>query len=195
MKTVFSTAGGLRAPRIRNEVGLPGIQPDPGGMPDAAAETNDLARRGPGTGFAVRGNSRIDKAPPSDRSADNLNPLAAAPVFRRSGGGRDPVEAGIRWRQGSGFGKPWLVDFRRQNVDAAAIAIKSHGAVYQREQRVVLALADIATGVKLVAALPNKYIPGPHRLAAKMLDAPPLRVGIAAVSTGTLTLLVSHDTP
>src|SRR5215213_2517373 len=63
----------------------------------------------------------------------------------------------------------------------------------QREQRVVLAKADIRSWMPLGAALPRNNVAGEHALAAKNLQSQPLAVGVAAVTRGAACFLVSHN--
>src|SRR6185436_4101602 len=65
-------------------------------------------------------------------------------------------------------------------------------AVNQREQRVVLSVADVPAGVKNGANLADDDRAGCHRLAAEPLDPTPLALGVASVAGGTLTFLMSH---
>src|SRR5262249_41183361 len=75
--------------------------------------------------------------------------------------------------------------FRRHHVHALAIpapAREPHQPRGQREQRVVLAPADVHAGVEPGAALPHQDVPRVHALAAEALDAEPLRVRLAVVA-------------
>src|SRR3954468_20791760 len=63
----------------------------------------------------------------------------------------------------------------------------------QREQRVVLAKADIWPGMPLGAALARNDVAGKHALAAENLQPEPLTIGVAAVAGGAACFLVSHN--
>ena len=70
----------------------------------------------------------------------------------------------------------------RLDVDAAPLAVELHDAFDQCEQRVVVALADAASGVKLVAHLTDEDVARLDRFATELLDATALCVGIATVA-------------
>ena len=74
--------------------------------------------------------------------------------------------------------------FGRSDADeaaAAATVFKLDVTRDQREERVVLALTDVFTGLMLRAALPNQNRAGIDQLSAEPLYAEPLSVRIAAV--------------
>ena len=62
----------------------------------------------------------------------------------------------------------------------------------QGEQGVVAATADSVTRVEVGAALPDDDLASVHQLAAKPLDAKPLRVGVPTVPGRGRALLVCH---
>ena len=64
---------------------------------------------------------------------------------------------------------------------AAATVFKLHVTSDQREKRIVLALADVFTGLMLGAALTHKNCAGVDQLASEALYAEPLSMRIAAV--------------
>ena len=68
-----------------------------------------------------------------------------------------------------------------------------HDAVDQGVERVVVSLADIPAGMEAVADLPDEDVAGDDLLAAEPLDAPLLRLRIAAVAAGTLAFFMCHD--
>ena len=68
------------------------------------------------------------------------------------------------------------------DVYSPAVAIELDDAIYQREERVVFALADIPAWVKAVAHLADQDIAGDDALAAEPLNAPLLGLRIAAVA-------------
>src|SRR5690606_30575425 len=67
-----------------------------------------------------------------------------------------------------------------------------HATVHQREQRVVLADADVDAGVEPRAALAHDDRPGGHDLATERLHAQHLGFGIAAVTGRAAALLLCH---
>src|SRR5690625_3598600 len=76
---------------------------------------------------------------------------------------------------------------------AAALGAELDGAGRQGEQGVVLAAADVVTGMELRAALADEDLARVDELAAETLDAEALRVGVAAVPGGAVTLLRCHS--
>jgi hypothetical protein len=64
-----------------------------------------------------------------------------------------------------------------------------------REKGVILAHANVVTGVELGAALTYDDIARNNSLAAIHLDAQALRFRVAAVSSGAATFFVCHDCP
>src|SRR5690606_40698836 len=75
---------------------------------------------------------------------------------------------------------------------AATLGAELDGTGGQREQGVVLATADVVTGVELRAALADEDLARVDELAAEALDAEALGVGVAAVPGGAGTLLRCH---
>src|SRR5687767_71766 len=65
-------------------------------------------------------------------------------------------------------------------------------AVLQREQRVVRAHADVVACAVRRAALAHQDVAGQHLLAAELLDAEPLRLGLAPVLGTAACFLVCH---
>src|SRR5688572_7129767 len=84
---------------------------------------------------------------------------------------------------------------RGEFADVDLAALELHGAVLQREDRVVAAEADVEAGLKLRAALADDDRAGRHGLAAVGLHAAVLRVAVAAVLGRALSLLMSHNAP
>ena len=74
-----------------------------------------------------------------------------------------------------------------------ALALKTDGAVYQSEQGVILANANIDTGMDVSASLANQDIAGQNELTVSALDTQALRLGITAVLGGTAALMVSEE--
>ena len=81
---------------------------------------------------------------------------------------------------------------QRLNVDATTFLIEVHVAVYQCENRVVLAHANIAAWVPLGSDLTDQDVAWSHQLATKLLHAASLGVGIATVTGRSLTFFVCH---
>src|ERR1700733_13717739 len=74
--------------------------------------------------------------------------------------------------------------FRREDADEAALAalvLKQHEAVDQREKRIVLGARDVLAGLVTRAALADQDAAAADGLAAETLYAQPLAVGIASV--------------
>src|ERR1051325_8464223 len=74
-----------------------------------------------------------------------------------------------------------------RRVDAYELAVtplvlELHDAVDEREQRVVLAAADVLARLPLRPALPREDVAAQHALAAELLQAEPLRFRVAPVS-------------
>lgn len=75
-----------------------------------------------------------------------------------------------------------------------ALGLKHDLAVNQCEQGVILAAANVGTGVELGATLANQDIAGIHFLAAKAFDAKTLGNRIATVSCTTACFFMCHFT-
>src|SRR4051794_26805405 len=100
---------------------------------------------------------------------------------------------------GGGVGMTWvnLVGFGRHRkhvhlLARPAEARELHLAVDEREQRVVLAAADVLARVNDRAALADEDHARRHGLAAELLHAQPLAVRLAAVLGRGLTFFVRH---
>src|SRR5437868_6928808 len=81
---------------------------------------------------------------------------------------------------------------RRHHVDTATLAVERHHAGGQGEQGVVLAAADIPSGLIARAALADDDAAGQDGLPTVDLHAQPLAVRLAPVPAGTLTFLMCH---
>ncbi len=79
-----------------------------------------------------------------------------------------------------------------ENIDPTTVLVEFDVAVDQGENRVIAPESDTLTGAEFRADLPNDDAAGPSRLPAKKLDAATLPIGIATVSTGTLTFFMCH---
>ena len=127
---------------------------------------------------------RADPAPVPNRSIVYENALWVAEGILGSdlitASGSRPGEAGLRLGT---------------DVDAALDAVgELQRAVAQGEQRVVLAAADVLAGMELGAALSHDDVAGADLLTGEHLHAKALSAGIAAVTAGTETFLMSHET-
>jgi hypothetical protein len=69
---------------------------------------------------------------------------------------------------------------------------RNRAAVRQREKRVVRADADVVARAIRRAALAHQDVPGEHLLAAELLDAEALRLGLAPVLGTAACFLVCH---
>src|SRR5215207_5965056 len=79
------------------------------------------------------------------------------------------------------------------DVDLAALELDD--AILQGEDRVIFAQADVEAGVVLCATLTNDDPARRNERAAVDFDPAILRVAVAAVAGGTLTLLMCHKSP
>src|SRR5258706_1475814 len=98
-------------------------------------------------------------------------------------------------------GRPGLDGLRRallQRLDAHRLTVaraldaEVDFAIDQREQRVVLADADVGAGMELGAALAHDDRAGRNHLAAERLHAEHLGLRIAAVPGGTAAFFLCH---
>ena len=80
------------------------------------------------------------------------------------------------------------------NVDAATFLIEEDVAFDDGEDRVILAHADVAAWTPLGAALANDDVAGDDELAAVLLDAATLWIGVTTVTGRALTFLMCHRT-
>src|SRR5262245_3473386 len=83
----------------------------------------------------------------------------------------------------------------RHHVHALArapVARELHLAADERDQRVVLALADVAAGEHDRAALAHEDAAREHALPAELLHAEPFRIRVAAVLGRGLAFFVRH---
>src|SRR5688572_12975817 len=70
---------------------------------------------------------------------------------------------------------------RHEGLALVAALVEADRAVAQGEQRVVLAGADVDAGVEAAADLAHEDVARAHDLAAELLDATSLGLGVAAV--------------
>lgn len=75
----------------------------------------------------------------------------------------------------------------------ACAAIKLHGTVGSCKKGIIFAATDILTGVEFGAALANDDVSGTNYLAAVFFNSEAFGLGIASVSTRSLTFLMSHN--
>src|SRR5947207_14397045 len=80
-------------------------------------------------------------------------------------------------------------------ADVNLAALEFDDAVLQREDRVILAETDVEAGLILRAALANDDRARGNELAAVHLHPAILRIAVAAVLGGALTLLMCHKSP
>src|SRR3546814_10201435 len=88
---------------------------------------------------------------------------------------------------------PYTTLFRSVDryIFAAELAgVEYHAAFAQREQRMVLAHADIAARIDAGAALANDDVAADHFLTAELLNAKALRFRIATVARRTASFLM-----
>jgi hypothetical protein len=69
------------------------------------------------------------------------------------------------------FGSLHFLGRYDRDVAACTIGFEFYNAIGKREQRVILAYADVATGVPLGAALTHENVAAQNCLAAKLLHA------------------------
>ena len=81
----------------------------------------------------------------------------------------------------------------RKNVDHALCGVPFDGTVFQGEQGMIAANADIVTRVKPGAALADDDIAGKNEFAAITFDAEALGVTVAPVFRSSLTFFMCHD--
>ena len=73
------------------------------------------------------------------------------------------------------------------------LALELDGTVDQSEQGVILADADIDTGMDVGASLADQDVAGQNELTVSTLDAQALGLGVTAVLGGTAALMVSEE--
>jgi len=61
-------------------------------------------------------------------------------------------------------------------LSGPALVLKLHDAIDQREQRIILAAADVVAGFPLCAALARDDVAAENSLTAKLLQTEPLRL-------------------
>ena len=87
------------------------------------------------------------------------------------------------------------ISLLRQNVDCALVAttlLEIDDAVYERIERIVLALTNILAGVVAVATLTHDDVASVDLLATPDLHAESLAVRLAAVLRTTYTFFMCH---
>src|SRR5687768_18029932 len=86
-----------------------------------------------------------------------------------------------------------LFDWMDRNESTALTVIfELHLAGNLREQRVVLAEADVEAGQVLAPALTHENRAAGHEVAVEALDAKPLRVAVAAATRRSLSFFCCH---
>ena len=74
-----------------------------------------------------------------------------------------------------------------------ALALELDGTVNQSKQGVVLADANVDTGMDVGASLANQNVASQNELTVSTLDAQALSLGITAVLGGTAAIVVSEE--
>src|SRR5688572_20514297 len=77
-------------------------------------------------------------------------------------------------------------------VAALVLVLELHDAFDEREDRVVVAHADVGARMPLRSALADNDVAGDHALAAELLDAAVFRIAVAPVSRRADAFLMSH---
>src|SRR5215218_3663723 len=80
----------------------------------------------------------------------------------------------------------------RNEPAALTVIFELHLAGDLRKQRVVLAEADVQSGLVLPAALTHENRAAAHEVALEALHAKPLRIAVAAVTRRSLSFFCSH---
>lgn len=83
------------------------------------------------------------------------------------------------------FGRGSFHFFRREDADEAAFSafiLEQHDTGNAREERVVLAAADVSAGLERRTALAHEDAAARNKLSREALDAQALTVGIASVN-------------
>src|SRR5687768_15005628 len=78
-------------------------------------------------------------------------------------------------------------------LPVASLPLEGDHAVDEREERVVLPLADVDAGPEAGAALAHEDVAGQNLLTAEALDAEILGIGVATVLGRASTFFMSHD--
>src|SRR6267378_7943856 len=73
-----------------------------------------------------------------------------------------------------------------------AFFFKLHDAIYQGEQSIVLASAHVFAWFPTRAALAGQNVAAQHTLAAKFLEAEPLRIRVSSIPRGAYAFFMSH---
>ena len=83
-----------------------------------------------------------------------------------------------------------LID--RDLLAVLAEMLETNGAVYESEEGIILALADVGARMDLGSALTNENVAGENELTVSTLRAETLGLGIAAVLGGAHSLFMCH---
>src|SRR6267142_4671164 len=73
-----------------------------------------------------------------------------------------------------------------------ALFFKLHDAIYQGEQSIVFAAAHVLAWFPTRAALAGQNIASQHALAAKFLEAKPLRIRVSSIPRRAYPFFMSH---
>jgi hypothetical protein len=82
---------------------------------------------------------------------------------------------------------------RIHDLNAATAPVKLYVAIDQCVEGEVAPLSNPSARVEPVADLADENVSGPHLLAAESFHAAALRIGVASVSAGALSLFVCHE--
>ena len=83
-----------------------------------------------------------------------------------------------------------LID--RDLLAVLAEMLETNGAVYESEEGIILALADVGARMDLGSALTNENVAGENELTVSTLRAETLGLGIAAVLGGAHSFFMCH---
>jgi len=79
------------------------------------------------------------------------------------------------------------------HVDAAAVFVEQHLAIYQGKQCPVASGANILAGDELRAALPNQNTARRDSLTAKFFYAKPFADAVASITNAALSFFMCHN--
>ena len=81
----------------------------------------------------------------------------------------------------------------RNLLAVSAQSLETNAAVYQSEQCVVAATANVGTGMDLCAALSDQDVTSQNELTVSTLSAQALRLGVTTVLCRAAAFLMSHS--
>ena len=80
----------------------------------------------------------------------------------------------------------------RDDANVPTVLIVFDRTFHKGKQREILALSNATAGMKAIAYLRTRILPGTNALSTKALDTAALAVGVASVAAGTLTFFMCH---